>query len=78
MSGEFSRRAALSYRQCFALRWQRFLQANFDSPEHAAAVFGVDGSTSRKWWAGEHRPSGDVVGWAFEKYPEQAANALRR
>ena len=41
-SGERSaRREVLSYRQSFALTWQRFIIQNFDSPAHAAHGIGV-------------------------------------
>ncbi len=76
--GEFSAKgAAMAYRQFFAVRWAEFVRANFDSPEHAAMVFGVDGSTARKWWEGSHAPSGFAVGYAFEHFPGQVARALR-
>ena len=78
MPGKFSqKREALKYRQHFAARWAQFLHANFDSPEEAAAFFGVDGTTSQRWWSGLHRPTGDVVAYAYEKKPVQAAEALR-
>jgi hypothetical protein len=70
--------AKLNYRQFFAARWGAFIRANFDSPEHAAHVFGVDGSTSRKWWQDDHAPSGFVVGLAYDEYPDEAAIHLRR
>lgn len=65
-SGKSSdRRAVLTYRQHFALVWQRFVQDNFDSPAHVAHVFQVDGSTAEGWWRGEHAPAGWVVGKAI-------------
>ncbi len=77
-SGKFSRkREKLTYRQFFAARWGEFVRNNFDSPEHAAHVFGVDGSTARKWFADDHAPSGFVVGMAYDQYPDQAAQFLR-
>lgn len=72
-----SRRAALTYRQAFAARWQKFIMENFQSPEHAALVFGVDGSTARKWWEGGHAPSGFAVGMAYEHFPAEAAASLK-
>lgn len=63
----------MTYRQHFAERWSRFIRSEFDSPEHAAAVFGVDGSTAKKWWAGSHARSGFAVGYAFEHLPGAAA-----
>lgn len=79
MSGGYGspRDAALTYRQTFINRWQRFVRANFDSPEHAAHVFGVDGTTARKWWDGLHAPSGFVVGFAYERFPAEARECLR-
>lgn len=75
--GKFSaKRAALTYRQHFAACWQRFVIANFESPEHAAMVFGVDASTARKWWEGSHAPSGFAVGYAYALSPEAASAAL--
>lgn len=77
-SGKFSqKRQALSYREMFVARWQAFVVENFDSPEHAAMVFGVDASTARKWFDGQHAPSGFAVGYAYQHYPEQAAAHLR-
>ena len=73
-SGKFSdafsarvseRQAVLDYRAHFALRWQRFCQANFVSPAHAADVFQVDATTADKWWQGLNAPSGWVVGRAI-------------
>ncbi len=76
--GEFSaKQKALTYRQFFAARWAEFIRDNFDSPEHAAMVFGVDGSTARKWFEGSHAPSGFAVGMAYEQYPQEAAATLR-
>lgn len=64
--GKFShKRQALTYRQHFAACWSQFVREHFDSPEHAAMVFGVDASTSRKWWEGSHAPSGFAVGYAY-------------
>lgn len=67
---------ALSYRQMFAARWSHFITSNFESPEHAAMVFGVDGSTARKWFEGSHAPSGFAVGYAYVNYPDEAAQVL--
>ncbi|MGS4985015.1 hypothetical protein SAMN05444149_105405 [Pseudosulfitobacter pseudonitzschiae] len=75
---KFSHRAkVLTYRQHFAARWSDFVRSNFDSPEHAAMEFGVDGSTAKKWWAGSHAPSGFAVGYAYEHYGMQAASTLK-
>ena len=68
---------ALTYRTFFAARWGEFIRANFDSHEHVAAVFHVEISTARKWWEGQHAPSGFAVGYAYRHFPEQAAAALR-
>ena len=77
-SGKFSAKAkATSYRAHFAARWSVFIRENFDSPEHAAMAFGVDGSTARKWWEGSHAPSGFAVGMAYEVMPDAAARGLR-
>lgn len=74
---KFSAKAkALSYRQTFAHRWSVFVRENFDSPEHAAHVFGVDGSTAANWWVGSNAPSGFVVGYAYALDPAAAAAAL--
>jgi hypothetical protein len=70
------KRAASSYRAHFAVCWMRFIQDNFESPEHAAHVFGVDGSTARKWWQGDHAPAGFAVGYAYALHPDAAARAL--
>lgn len=76
--GKYSaKKSAYTYRQFFAARWSNFIRDNFDSPEHAAMVFGVDGSTARKWFEGDHAPSGFVVGMAFAFLPEQARAELR-
>lgn len=65
-SGKFSdRRQVRTYRQHFAIVWQRFVTENFDSPSHAAHVFQVDGSTAEKWFRGLNAPSGWVVGKAI-------------
>lgn len=65
-SGKFSaRRDVLTYRQHFAIVWQRFVTENFDSPAHAAHVFQVDASTAEKWFRGLNAPSGWVVGKAI-------------
>ena len=72
-----AKREALTYRAFFAARWSAFIRENFDSPEHAAMVFGVDGSTARKWWDSSHAPSGFAVGLAYERFPSQAAEKLR-
>jgi hypothetical protein len=77
--GKYSaKRDAMTFRQFFALRWGAFIRDNFDSPEHAAMVFGVDGSTARKWWDGSHAPSGFAVALAYEHFPSETADALRR
>jgi len=76
--GKFSaKQAATSYRAHFAERWSAFIRENFDSPEHAAMAFGVDGSTARKWWEGSHAPSGFAVGMAYDALPDEAARTLR-
>jgi hypothetical protein len=76
--GKFSAKArAISYRAHFAHRWSVFIRENFDSVEHAAMAFGVDGSTARKWWDGSHAPSGFAVGMAFEALPDEAHRTLR-
>jgi hypothetical protein len=72
-----SRNRVLTYREHFAQRWQGFLHAEFASPEEAAAVFGVDGTTAKKWWAGSHAPSGFVVGFAVVEFPDRAVPMLR-
>lgn len=75
--GKYShKRQALTYRQHFVDCWSQFIRENFDSPEHAAMVFGVEGSTARKWWAGNHAPSGFAVGYAYTLAPEAAAKHL--
>lgn len=75
--GKFSpKRKAMTYRQHFAASWSSFIRECFDSPEHAAMVFGVDASTSRKWWEGSHAPSGFAVGYAFAMNPDAAAHHL--
>lgn len=71
------KRQALTYRQFFAAKWREFIVSNFDSPEHAAMVFGTDASTARKWFAGEHAPSGFAVGYAYQRFPEEASKHLR-
>ena len=77
--GKFSsKRDALTYRQHFAARWSMFIRENFDSAEHAAMVFGVDGSTAKKWWQGSHAPSGFAVGYAYEHLPEATASLRGR
>lgn len=76
-SGKFSAKArARTYRQEFGEKWGRLIREHFDSPEHAAMVFGVDGSTAIKWWAGSHAPSGFAVGLAFMHCPDAARQAL--
>lgn len=74
--GKFSKRTALTYRQHFAAAWSQFIRDSFDSPEHAAVVFGVDASTSRKWWEGSHSPSGFAVGYAYQVAPDAASRFL--
>lgn len=59
------RRSVMTYRQRFAVVWQRFITENFDSPAHAAHVFQVDASTADNWWRGMNAPSGWVVGKAI-------------
>ena len=77
-AGKYSaKKSAFAYRQFFAARWANFIRENFDSPEHAAMVFGVDGSTARKWFDGNHAPSGFVVGMAFDFLPDAARAELR-
>jgi hypothetical protein len=77
-AGKYSaKKSAYAYRQFFAARWSTFIRDNFDSPEHAAMVFGVDGSTARKWFDGNHAPSGFVVGMAFDFLPDAARAELR-
>ena len=76
-SGVMAQDGVLSYRHFFAARWSRFICENFASPEHAAMVFGVDGSTAKKWWEGSHAPSGFAVGYAYEHFPAQARGALQ-
>jgi hypothetical protein len=71
------KRQALTYRQLFAAKWQAFIVENFDSPEHAAMVFGTDASTAQKWFAGKHAPSGFAVGYAYDQFPTEAAAHLR-
>ena len=66
-SGKFSaRRDVLSYRQHFAIVWQKFVTDNFDSPAHVAHCFQVDATTADKWWRGLNAPSGWVVGRAIQ------------
>lgn len=72
-----ARAEALTYRQFFALRWSRFIRTNFESAEHAAHVFGVDGSTAKKWWEGSHAPSGFAVGYAYARFGVEATQPLR-
>lgn len=74
--GKSSKRQALTYRHQFAAAWSQFVRESFDSPEHAAFVFGVDGSTARKWWEGSHAPSGFAVGYAFSLAPAAASRFL--
>ena len=76
-SGKFS--CPRTYRQFFALRWQRFIQANFRSPAHAADVFRVHPDTAEKWWHGKNAPGGAIVGLALsdERYAESALIHLR-
>ena len=59
------RRRALTYREHFAAIWRDFIRSNFDSPEHAAHVFRVNGRTAENWWEGLNAPSGWVVGEAI-------------
>ncbi|EAP79219.1 hypothetical protein NAS141_19154 [Sulfitobacter sp. NAS-14.1] len=40
-------------------------------------IFGVDGSTAKKWWAGSHAPSGFAVGYAYEHFRDQALCTLK-
>lgn len=77
-SGRFSghRRRALQFRATFAHRWAVFVRENFDSPEHAAMAFGVDGKTARNWWEGSHAPNGAAVGWAHAVMPGPARALL--
>lgn len=76
-SGKFSAKArAMNYRAHFAHRWSVFIRENFDSPEHAAMAFGVDGSTARKWWESSHAPSGYAVAMAYDEYPVAASEIL--
>ncbi|SFI83576.1 hypothetical protein [Albimonas pacifica] len=75
-SRKFSgRREALTYRQHFAAAWSEFIRDNFESPEHAAHVFKVDGKTATNWWDGVNAPSGWVVGRAVTD-PEMRDAAL--
>ena len=74
--GKFSKRRAMSYRQHFVESWKQFLHAGFEGPEHVAHVFGVEGSTARKWWDGQHAPSGFAVGYAYELAPDAAQRFL--
>lgn len=75
-SGKISqRREVLSYRQTFALVWQRFIVENFDSPAHAAHVFQVDPTTAENWFEGKNAPQGWVVGKAIAN-PQTRASAL--
>jgi hypothetical protein len=76
-SGIFSRRRPVAaYRARFAAHWQRFLRETFDSPEHVAVAFAVEGSTARKWWEGSHAPSGFAVAVAHRLAPAAAARAF--
>ncbi len=75
-SRKFSeRREVLSYRQTFALVWQRFIVSNFDSPAHAAHVFQVDPTTAENWFEGKNAPQGWVVGKAIAN-PQTRDSAL--
>ncbi len=64
------------YRQFFAARWQKFIQANFESPEHAAATFRVNATTGINWWHGMNAPQGWVVGKAIAD-PDMSAEAMK-
>lgn len=64
---------ALVYRQFFALRWQKFITENFQSPARAALAFNVDPSTAENWFAGTNAPQGWVVGRAVEDPDLQGA-----
>lgn len=66
------KKAARDFKIKFAECWRDFLHVNFDSKEHVALVFGVDGSTAAKWWDGLHAPSGSAVAYAFRIMPQQA------
>ena len=65
-------------RAAFPDEWMSFLHDNFESQEHVAWVFGVEGSTARKWWNGEHSPAGWAVRLAFQIMPDAALAALAR
>lgn len=75
-SRKFSKQRAMTYRAAFKARWMRFVRSHFESPEHAAFVFGVDATTARNWWEGSNAPSGFAVGMAYEQFPDGAARDL--
>lgn len=76
--GTFSQKhEALTYRAFFAAKWGEFIRSNFASDDQVVSVFQVEISTARKWREGQHAPSGFAVGYAYQHFPEQAANALR-
>ncbi|NPD17567.1 hypothetical protein HOY34_20490 [Xinfangfangia sp. D13-10-4-6] len=66
----------MTYRQHFAAAWSQLIRNSFDSPEHAAHIFGVDASTARNWWEGSHSPSGFAVGYAYAMDPDAASRFL--
>ncbi|WP_444668386.1 hypothetical protein [Cereibacter changlensis] len=72
-----AKKQAVKYRSSFPELWSAFLRKHFESPEHVAVVFWVDGSTARNWWAGSHSPSGFAVGIAYQELPTEAAAMLR-
>ncbi len=61
---------AADFRDWFLPQFARWLQANFDDPEHVARLFEVRYRTALNWWNAEHCASGDTVALAFLTFPQ--------
>lgn len=64
--------AAAGFRDWFVPAFARWLQVNFDNPEHVARAFGVRNTTADNWWNGRHCLTGDMAGIVFLTFPAAA------
>ena len=68
--------ASPSFRAFFAIRWSKFLKANYRNPEQVSEAFSVRFQTALNWWNGDNAPSGYAVALAFRQWPTSAAEHL--
>ena len=56
--------------------WVELISTHFETPEHAAAFFGVSEKTARNWATGSCGPRGGPVAYALKHMPGAARMLL--